>query len=160
MGRLLGGVLALLAGASIVLVSCSSGDALSAEELMGRSVRSMPTWRDYQEDIKGQIGAGSVATWRGHAITVSTSSAGVSVTFELSEPWAGYEAAIPILLRVPEGSVYRADAVVREGMLRRYFFSVRAGLDMGSLPWVEVHYPHTEQRIMLDAAGSWRKTVN
>lgn len=70
------------------------------------------------------------------------------------------EAAIPVLLRVPEGIVYRAEGVVREGVLRRYSFSVVSEGDMGPLPWIEVHYPHTEQRIMLDAEGTWGEVAD
>ena len=101
-----------------------------------------------------------MATWEGYPVGVSMSGEDVSVTFALMEPWAGYEAAMPILLRGPDGVVYRADAVVREGKLRRYSFSVVGRSKVGFHPWVEVHYPHTEQRIALDAMGSWRETVD
>ena len=148
-----------------VLVVLSAGLALVARmgahktdpaELVKRCAESHPAWVSYQEDIKGQVGAQPVALWRGRLAEVRQKADSITVTFQLEQPWAEYEAAVPILLRDPMGHDYQQDSVSREGSLRKYVFHLDAGSGASTLPWVEIHYPHTERRIALGTAGQWK----
>lgn len=151
-----------------VLITLSAGLAVVARmgahktdpaELAKRCDESRPAWTSYQEDIKGQVGAEPVARWRGQVEEVRQEAGSVIVTFQLEQPWADYEAAVPILLRDPMGHEYRQDAVEREGGTRRYVFRMDPQTGASQLPWVEIHFPHTERRIALGSAGRWTNTA-
>jgi len=124
-------------------------------ELEKRCAESDPAWISYQEDIKGQVGAQPVARWRGALQEVRQESDTVTVTFQLEAPWDEYRAAVPVLLRDPMGREHRQDRVVREDGLRRYIFRLDAQSGASLLPWVDIHFPHTERRVALDAMGHW-----
>jgi len=147
-----------------VLIALSAGLAVVARmgahkadpaELATRCAESHPAWVSYQEDIKGQVGAEPVARWQGRLAEVRQEAGSIIVTFQLEQPWADYEAAVPVLLRDPMGRDYRQDSAERENSLRRYVFHLDAETGTSTLPWIEIHFPHTERRIALGSAGRW-----
>ena len=148
---------AALAAGMVVIARMGAYQA-DPNELTKRCADSHPVWVSYQEDIKGQVGAQSVALWRGRLAEVRQESGSITVTFQLDPPWVDYEAAVPVLLRDPMGHEYRQDAVEREGGARRYLFHLDTQTGASTLPWVDVHFPHTERRIALGAEGRWTNT--
>ncbi len=156
--RLRGAVVAVLVVLSggLALVARMGAHKADPVELVKRCDESHPAWVSYQEDIKGQVGARPVALWRGRLAEVRQEAGFVTVTFQLEQPWADYEAAVPVLLRDPMGHDYRQDKVEREESLRRYVFHLNAESGTSALPWVEIHFPHTERRIALGSAGRWK----
>jgi hypothetical protein len=144
--------------AGLAVVARLGAHQADPAELAKRCDESRPAWASYQEDIKGEVGAQPVARWRGRLVEVHQEAGTVTVTFHLESPWAGYEADVPILLRDPMGHEYRQDSVEKEGGTRRYIFRLDAQTGMSTLPWVEIHFPHTERRIALGAAGRWTNT--
>ena len=78
----------------------------------------------------------------------------MQVTFELAGPWASREAAIPVLLRDPLGVVHRSSGEVLASPRVTYEYMDGQGA-LATVPWVELRYPHKEQRVMLDADGHW-----
>jgi hypothetical protein len=148
--------MALLAG--LAVVARMGARPVDPVELTRRCEESRPVWASYQEDIKGQVGAQPVARWRGRLEQVRQEAGSVLVTFRLESPWSDYEANVPVLLRDPMGHEYRQDAVDREDGARRYVFHLDAQSGASLLPWVEIHFPHTERRIALGAGGHWKDT--
>lgn len=146
-------LIALSAG--VAMVARMGGHQADPAELAQRCGESRPAWASYQEDIKAQVGARPVALWRGKLTELRQESGSLTVTFLLEQPWADYEAAVPILLRDPMGHDYRQDRVEREDGLRRYIFQLDAQSGASTLPWVEIHFPHTERRIALGSTGCW-----
>jgi len=130
---------------------------LSSEELARRVAASRPEWANYQENIKGQIGATPVAEWDGEPIAASASESSLEITFRLSGPWASRELALPVLVRDPYGALHRHERAVRDGSLVRYYFAREQPTNSSPLAWVEILYPHHEDRIVFDAAGKWKK---
>lgn len=125
-------------------------------ELVQRCEESRPTWNDYQEHIKA-IHAGSVAKWSGELQYVEYGPALVEVHFLLAGYWAETRAVIPILVRTPGAKTYRLiEHLERQGNLLVYVYPATTHMP-SSYPWLEVHYPHTQQRVNLDANGVWRK---
>jgi len=121
--------------------------------LAERCSASRPTWENYQEDVKGQIGAGAVAQWRGRPIEFRVEGAVAELMLVMDAPWDDFAFAVPILLRDPLGRVMMSARISEPGAVRTYTF-VWPG-DSGIPPWVEVHFPHQESRLPLDSAGSW-----
>ncbi len=145
--------MALAAGLA-VLARMGTPEANPAE-LAKRCEESRPAWASYQEDIKGQIGARPVARWRGQLIEVRQESQSIAATFRLQSPWAEYGADVPVLLRDPMGHEYRQDQVVGEGPERKYVFLLDSKNAASPLPWIEIHFPHTERRVALGTEGRW-----
>ncbi len=151
-------VAAVLLGlfAGVAMIARMGERQADPAELAKRCAESRPAWASYQEDIKGQVGAPPVARWRGRLVEVCQESGAITVTFLLESPWAEYEADMPVLLRDPMGHEHRQDQVKREGGTRRYIFHLDAQSGVSQLPWVEIHFPHTERRIALGTGGHWK----
>jgi len=154
MGRLaLVCVVVSLAAVVAVLAYVNTG-GIAPAELERRCAAIRPAWQSYQEDIKA-IGAGPVAAWRGEPVRLEWQGAVIRLTFRLSDPWSGYSAMLPILLRDPLGREYCSVSGQREGGLRTYTFELETASAGSSLPWVEIQYPHTARRLPLDSHGVW-----
>ena len=124
-------------------------------ELARRCAENYPAWNGYQEDVK-EIGARPVAQWHGHPSRLSFSAAGVvHLVFVLEPPWNAWSAALPVLLKTPEGQVFRNEGFVRDGTTCRYTFLLPSGSGTPRPPWLEIQYPHTKRRLYLDAQGVW-----
>jgi len=156
-GRLLIiGALLLFSGLVAVLTYVN-GQGVPAEELSRRCGESRPEWSSYQEDIKGQVGAAPVAAWKGEPVRVELTGRQLRITFRLSSPWSGYDAALPVLVRDPLGNVSRNVSGERlDDGLRGYGFTLPGEPDAAQIPWLELRYPHTERRIPLDERGMWQ----
>jgi len=130
---------------------------VSPDELARRIAESRPTWANYDEDVKAQIGATPTAQWRGSPDAAQRDGATVRVTFRLSGPWAQQrQVAFPILLREPLGGIHRpARADCGDGRAT-YVFQLDDEAATGVLPWLEVKYPYGEKRLVLSEDGSWR----
>ncbi|MCX5758735.1 MAG: hypothetical protein NTU83_09580 [Candidatus Hydrogenedentes bacterium] len=136
-----------------LLAGCEQG--LSDRELAARIEKSRPAWESYQEDIKGQIGAGPVAEWDGTPSRLWFDRDAVFFTFAMRGPWAARDMGVPVLLRDPSGRVQRDLRADRNGLMVCYTFE-RPKLD--ALPtWLEIRYPHTERRLVLSARGEWNE---
>ncbi len=146
---------ALLFFALVAVVATVTSTDLSDAELLKRCRASQPAWNGYQEDIK-EIGARQVARWHGKPVALNVSPDAVRLSMAVSPPWDAFEAAIPVLLKDPEGRVARDDGDEREGTLRVYRFDRPAAAGEPVPPWIEIQYPHTKQRIFLDSKGAWQ----
>lgn len=124
----------------------------SREALEERIAASSPRWNSYQEDIKGQIGAAPVAEWSGTLVAATQSDDVLTLSFRLDEPWHSREAALPVLLEIPDGAILLPDNATRDTEHRLYHFALPASTP---LAWAEVQYPHHRERIYLDADGQW-----
>ena len=142
-----GTLLILLVAAPIVLFS---GSGPSEAELATRVKAAHPDWPDYQEDMKGQVGAGPVAEWVGEPVAAYQDGKDVVVRFRLTGPWVKRDLSLPILLRDPVLKVYRHASAARHGDITDYRFHV-SDQDERVLPWVEVKYPHHTRRLTLTA---------
>ena len=151
----LGGLLCL-AGLVAAGVLLGGGGDTAPEALLERCRASRPEWAGYQEDIKGQIGAGPVAAWKGELTAIVQRGGTVSVTFHLEPPWSGFEAALPVLLRDPMGGVHYPGPARADGALREYTFVLGAEASGTAFPWLEVRAPRRDWRVTLDADGRWR----
>lgn len=147
------GVFALAVGMTAWLKAA----ATDPDALARRCAAAAPEWQRYQEDIKA-LGAGPVAQWHGSPVSATVSPAGADVVFELSPPWSDYEAALPILLRTPDGTVHQYASSTLENGRRTYHYDCFPEDPGAALPWIEIHYPHTERRLVLDPSGRWTAT--
>lgn len=147
-------IAALLFLVLVAVVATVTSTDLSDAELVKRCQASQPAWNGYQEDVK-EIGARPVARWHGRPLALSVKSGEVRLTMALEAPWDAFEAAIPILLKDPEGRVARNDADEMDGANRIYIFTRKDSADEPAPPWLEIHYPHTKQRLFLNAGGEW-----
>jgi len=138
-----------------VLVSITA-PRVNQAELKKKCDESRPAWASYQEDIKGQIGAESVAQWRGRLTELRQNAGTVTATFQLEAPWDRYDASIPVLLRDPMGHECLASKVEKQGTTRNYLFQLATDSGTMILPWVEIHFPNTERRIALGVRGAWK----
>ncbi len=150
--------IALLAGfiglLFVVVAYLAGGQTLSPEELLRRCAASQPAWNGYQEDIK-EIGAGPVAQWQGRPVSLRVAGKTVYLTVALEAPWAEWEAALPLLMKTPEGQVYRQVRYRHEAGECVYEFDALS-TDVSTLPpWLDIQYPHTRKRLYLDGAGRW-----
>lgn len=129
---------------------------LKDAELLARCARSRPSWASYEEDLKAQIGATPTALWQGRLTEAQWEETGqFKTTFEITGPWSGLQAMLPILLKLPDGEMLRNDPVPSPpGQTRVYWFSVQG--QRRGVPWVELKYPHEERRISLDDSAMWR----
>jgi hypothetical protein len=138
--------------AAALLAGCEQGP--SDREFAARVEKSRPAWENYQEDIKGQVGAGPVAEWDGTPSRLWFDKDAVFLTFAMRGPWATRDAGIPVLLRDPSGREQRDLRADRTGSTVRYTFE-RPKLD--AMPaWLEIKYPHTERRLVLSERGEWQ----
>jgi len=135
----------VLVGVVTVLAACTN--EVSSTELARRIAECRPEWQNYQEDIKGQIGAALAAEWEGAPTSVKMAGRTLLVRFAVSGPWASRDVAIPVLLREPTGIVLKNDSALREGGEFVYCF-VLPDKVAGALPWVEVQYPHGQRRMV------------
>jgi len=148
-----------LAGAVLWLAS-RENVTVTPEEIGQRCERSAPSWESYQEDIKGQVGAGPVAEWTGQPQSVQVGKGEVQVDFAIGPPWGEYDAALPVLLRDSFGATCRHDAVERVDQVRRYHFPLQGEALQRPPSWVELRFPHSEAWVPLDTDGRWRKDSN
>ncbi|MFM1919891.1 MAG: hypothetical protein RLZZ303_1525 [Candidatus Hydrogenedentota bacterium] len=148
------GVVVLVLGMILALFAWGGSMAIPEQELARRCAESTPQWDNYQEDIKAQVGARPVAEWSGIPVAASYALGMLRLQFRVEGPWANREAAIPLLIKEPGGSVLtghgRGD---RQGSASYTIPLPHAG---ESLPWVEVQYPHHRLRMTLDAKGTWQ----
>ncbi len=152
---ILGVVILVLAGA-LFLAYWVTGAPIDEAALARRVAESVPQWANYQEDIKGQIGARAVAQWRGRPVSAEWIGAMLDVEFELSGPWAGRDVALPILCHTPSGKFLRSGEAMRNGEIVRYSFPAGDEESMLRPAWVELKYPHEERRIAFDEKGRWQ----
>ena len=145
---------ALLFIALVAVVATLTSRDPSGAELAKRCEASQPAWNGYQEDIK-EIGARLVARWHGGPLSLTVKPGEVRLTMALKPPWDAYEAAIPLLLKDPEGRVARNDANEMDGANRVYIFTRAEAANEPLPPWLEIQYPHTKRRLFLDADGTW-----
>jgi hypothetical protein len=144
----------LLFLALVAVVARVTSRELSDAELSKRCQASQPAWNGYQEDIK-EIGARPVARWHGRPLSLAHKPGEVRLTMALEPPWNGFEAAIPVLLKDPEGRVARNEKDERDGANRIYIFNRTEAAGEPLPPWLEIQYPHTKQRVFLNADGIW-----
>lgn len=142
----------LLAGLVAVIATVTAQDPPVAE-LVRRCKAAQPAWNGYQEDIK-EIGARPVAQWHGAPIFAVVKPGAVEIIFQLTPPWDAWEAAVPVLLRDPEGRVMRDTGDHRDGALRVYQFDRSAMVDEPAPPWLEIQFPHTRRKLFL-TDGHW-----
>jgi hypothetical protein len=151
-------IAALLFLVLVAVVAKVTSTDLSDAELVKRCQASQPAWNGYQEDIK-EIGARPVARWHGRPISLSVKPGEVRLTMALEPPWDAFEAAIPVMLKDPEGRVMRNDANEIDGANRVYIFTRKESADEPAPPWLEIQYPHTKRRLFLDADGTWNASA-
>ena len=155
MRRFIFGTLAVGLTLLVLLIAFIRTPELSPEILMDRCATARPEWTSYAEDIKGMIGAGPVAQWRGDLHQAVRAGRELRLNFRLAPPWAEYTAAIPILLRDPQGQVHYPREVKGDNAERTYLYRLPPE-STEALPWIEVHYPGVERRISFDREGRWR----
>ncbi len=147
--------LLVLISAGLAFVARLGAPSNNPAELSKRCTESRPAWASYQEDIKGQVGAQPVARWQGKLVDLRQEAGLITATFALESPWAEWEADVPVLMRDPMGHEYRQDGIDRDGSIRRYRFHLDPADASSILPWVDIHFPHTERRIALGTGGHW-----
>jgi hypothetical protein len=122
--------------------------------LARRCAENTPAWNSYSEDIKA-IGAGPIARWRGTPVRLDVLTHDYELWLTVAPPWPGWGAGPPILLKTPEGTVLRHGSHTYEGNRARYLFPRQGGANDNVPPWLEVRYPHGQQRLYLDDGGRW-----
>lgn len=123
------------------------------EEIARRCREARPVWQNYQEDIKGQIGARAAASWHGEPVRLEVRDGTARLTMRIHGPWADYPLGIPILLRDPQGGTHSSIDAGPPGPERTYHFSLPGATPP---PWIEIHYPHNERRLPLSPEGTWQ----
>ena len=149
------GVFLLVGGVLIFIISfyaAVNGVGVAPEEIARRCRESRPAWQNYQEDVKGQIGARATATWRGEPMRLEVAEGTARLTMRIVGPWTEYQYGIPILLRDPQGNTALSIDAGPPGGERTYTFALPT---QSVPPWVEIHYPHAERRLALTAEGQW-----
>lgn len=154
MTRWIAGIATLLLLLTVAVIALVNAQGVPIPELERRCRDSAPVWNNYQEDIKGQIGAKPVAEWHGSPVWAILEGRELGVAFDLTAPWSEYPCALPILLRDPLGNEYKSVQTDLSDGLRVYRFTLAEGAIVG-LPWVEIHYPHQQRRLALDETGRW-----
>jgi len=139
-------LLVITVGLLPALTNCSR--PVSPDEIRIRAEQSNPSWQNYPEDIKAQLGAGPAAEWQGEPTRAIRKHTTVHVLFHVTGPWATYDAAMPVLLRDPYGNTYRNSAFHREQGETVYVFDLKEEAATGPLAWVEVKYPHHVRRLI------------
>lgn len=143
-----------VAGFVFVTLVLVGGPSVSPEVLARRCEASRPAWNGYSEDIKA-IGAGPIAQWRGHPTALRIEGQTLRLTMELAPPWRDWEAAVPILIKIPGGHVLRHRGHERFATGVVYAFVLPEDTRATVPPWVLVQYPRGQERIFLDEAGGW-----
>ncbi len=149
----------LIAAVAIVLLMfLMAKRPIPEEELARRVAQSAPSWNNYDEDLKAQLGAAPVAEWKGDILGIRWDGATLKVRFSLRGDWAERDIAIPVLIRLPDGETSMNQTASREG--REVVYSFPAQLE--SPPqWVIVRYPfYGERRIVLSEEGTWDSGEN
>lgn len=157
--RLGAAVAVLLIAALVAVIAAVNAQDPSPADLVLRCRASQPAWNGYQEDVK-EIGARPVARWHGEPVSLTFKPGEVRLTMALSPPWDAWEAALPVLLKDPEGRVVRNDFDEREGALRVYVFKRPETAADPRPPWLEIQFPHTRQRLYLGTDGTWRRPAD
>lgn len=139
--------------AMAIVFACGCSSPLSDDELLRRTSASYPTWQNYPEDIKAQVGAGPVAEWNGEPQRVWGQGGSVYASFQMKGSWSQRGSAIPILMQEPTGGTYRNAAATRENGMLVYRFDLPEPLSAESLAWVQLKYPHGDRRMTLPKAG-------
>ena len=129
--------------------------AARLEGVAQRCLDSEPTWENYQEDVKAQIGATPVALWAGEPVAGRMEAGEFRLTMRVEPPWDDLHCAMPIMLRDPMGRVHLAREAQGSGSERVYSFALSGGASSAP-PWVEVHYPHRIARLPLENGGIWQ----
>lgn len=130
----------------------SDTSTVSSAELLSRCQAAEPAWSNYDEDIKAQVGARPFAEWQGEPIAAEQTPEGLRITFRIHGPWAGRNAAMPILIRDGLGAVQRDTAAVfPEPGLVVYRFESSRGFGL-ALDSVEVRYPRHIRRVLVQQA--------
>lgn len=155
LGMLAGILGAIFLACLITAMAWVNATGLSEEELATRCETSEPHWDNYQEDIKGMIGARPVALWQGRPLSAHASAGKVHVRFEIIGDWAARAAAVPLLLKDPAGAILVGRGIGDGAGVATYTFEL-PGLDKLAVPWVEIQYPHHRERLPLDAQGNWQ----
>lgn len=154
-GRLRGRALISVIALGVMALRCVP--ALDDQEVARRVAESRPTWPNYQEDIKAQIGAGPVAEWEGQLESVEAHAGRVVVRFIVRGPWSTRDCAIPILLQEPLGGVHQSEDARREGAHVTYTFRLAKG--DAPVPWIALRFPHGTRRIAIPSTGAWKSTL-
>jgi hypothetical protein len=157
--RLVATATAVLLVAVVAVLAAVNAQDPSPGVLAERCRACQPAWNGYQEDIK-EIGARPVARWHGQPVSLSYLPGEVRLTMALQPPWDTAEAALPVLLKDPEGRVMRDDVNEISGSYRVYRFLRPASEKEPVPPWLEIQYPHTKQRLFLDVQGDWHAPAN
>ncbi len=142
-----------LPGLILLFSACSA--PFSESELAARIEKCSPQWQGYQEDIKGQVGAGPVAEWRGEPVKAVQQDSKLMITFRLSGAWASRDGAIPVLTQDSLGRVRQSTSATHDQGLTTYDFSLDLSGSASLLPWVEVKFPNGDKRIVFDQKGVW-----
>jgi hypothetical protein len=123
--------------------------------LAARVEAADPTWANYDEDVKAQVGARGFSEWRGEPVSARREGDVLQVEVALEGPWAGRSVALPLLLRTPLRVTYApADAAVASGKATYRFELGREDAE-ASLSWVELRYPRGEATLnVLDEMAS------
>ncbi len=155
--KLLVGYAVVALGVVAFILASVKGSSVSPEELAARIAASHPSWQSYEEDIKGQIGAGPVAEWEGTLVAVQAEPGALCATFRVTGPWADRDAGIPILLRSASGKTFQSVSTRREDGRVQYRFDLGSDTDPMP-PWVELKYPfYGNRRVPLSEQGSWEE---
>jgi len=148
----------LLGFSAVLLIGILANDApteIAPEELAERVLESAPVWADYQEDIKGQLGATPAARWHGEPLRLRVEGDQVSLVFEVTGIWATYDFAMPVLVKDHLGNVYRNESATRDGTTVTYGYTLKDRVEGTSVPWLEIAYPHHFERLALSPQGEW-----
>jgi hypothetical protein len=130
---------------------CSS--TVSDAELQRRISATRPSWENYQEDIKAQIGARPVAEWEGAVSQWHCAGNRAYVQFQLRGPWAKRKAVMPVLLREPTGAVHHPEQAERGGDTVTYVFQLPDQFISTMPAWLELKSPRGESRIVASESG-------
>lgn len=155
LGALAGVLAAIFLVCLIAAMAWVNATGLSEEELASRCDTSVPHWDNYQEDIKGMIGARPVAQWQGRPLTAQANAGKVEVRFQITGEWAARAAAIPLLLKDPAGAILVGRGTGDGAGTATYTFEL-PDLDKLAVPWIEIQYPHHRERLPLNAQGHWQ----
>jgi len=146
-------VFAGLVAVSLVLVialqSYLAAQPIDPDELAQRCRHATPTWPNYDEDIKAQVGARPFAEWKGEPVSAVRDGEGLAIAFTISGPWATRDAAMPVLIRDGLGAVQRDRQWHRDGPHVVYRFPAENGDAALALDSIEVRYPHHTRRLLV-----------
>ncbi len=131
------------------------GGEVLPEELTRRCTEAQPSWANYDEDLKAQVGAAYVARWSGAPVHAEMRSDVLFIDFYLEPPWARYGCALPVLVREPAGRVLQSVAATHSDAMVTYRFNLPPDYEESCPPWVTVRYPRDEWRLPLGPEGVW-----